>query len=410
MLLVALLVFMVWRLTRHQECHFQSAPEPSIDEALLPLAGSTHGTLTAGNSVELIQDEAYFDAVVAAMNDARASVHFETYLWQDGEAGTRVSEALAAAARRGVRVRVLTDASGSIKMSGKTVDQLRQAGCEVKIFHRWRLKNLGRLNVRDHRKILVTDGKLAFIGGHCVTDCWLHDGEKLPRYRDITARISGPVVASIQSCFLENWTEVTGELFTDVTTFPELESTGEIPAHVAYVKADRCPSAVQVLHHLCIGYAKKRIRIQNPYFMPDPAGTRALVAAARRGVDVRIMIPALTATDSPLISRAGRFQFQRLLEGGVRIFEYQKTLLHQKVIAIDGVWCGIGSSNFDDRSFEINDEVIVGIADAGLTGELERIFEDDARECVEVDLETWKARPWRIRLLDGVLYLFNEQF
>ncbi len=409
-LLVLTLCFVIWRLTRHQECDYKGEPEPSIEQALRALAGSTHGHLTSGNSVELVQNESYFDEIIGAMAQAKHTIHFETFLWKDGEAGSRVSDALAEAAARGVRVRVLADAVGSVDLSDHSVERLRQAGCQVRRFHRWRIQNLGRLNVRDHRKIVVTDGCLAFVGGHCITDDWLKDGETLPRYRDITARISGPAVSSIQSCFLENWTEVSGELFTDDATFPDLPESGPARAHVAYVKADHCASSVQVLHHLCIGYAKKRIRIQNPYFLPDPSGTEALAKASRRGVDVRIMIPALTATDSPRVSRAGRYQFRRLLESGVRIFEYRKTLLHQKVITIDGVWCGIGSSNFDDRSFEINDEITVGIADITIASELERIFDEDARDAREIDPESWRHRPWRDKLLDRFLYLFNEQF
>lgn len=403
------LVVLLWNLTRHHECRYCGSPREGIGESLEALAGSSQGHLTEGNGFQLIEDAAYFDAVVEAIGGAESSVHLETFLWADGEASRRVVGALLAAAGRGLQVRVLTDASGSSGFSTESADRLRAAGCRFHRFHRYRLKNFGRFNIRDHRKILIIDGKLAIVGGHCITDQWLKDGDVLPCHRDISARIRGPVVAAIQSCFLENWTEVTGELFTDAKTFPPLEAAGPSKGHVAYIKADRCPSSVQMLHHLCIGYADHRIRIQNPYFLPDPSGTRALANAAERGVDVRIMIPALKATDSPWVTRAGRFQFQRLLESGVRIFEYQKTLLHQKVISIDGVWSGVGSSNFDDRSFEINDEITIGIADEAIAAELEGIFEKDARECIEITLERWRKRSLVERATDAVLYLFNEQ-
>jgi cardiolipin synthase len=409
-LAVLVLLFMVWRLTRHQESHFSGEPELTICEALDALAGSTQGRVVGGNAVKLIQNEAFFDAVTQAMVEARRSVHLETFLWHDGEASERIVSALEAAGRRGLEVRVLSDAVGSFWLSRKTLARLRDAGCKIGRFHRWNPSNLGRLNVRDHRKIIVIDGRTAFVGGHCITDDWLKDGPKLPRFRDITARIQGPVVGTIQSCFLENWIEVTGELLTSHATFPSLGEVGDVRAHVAYVRPDHCPSSVQVLHYLAISLAKKRIRIQNPYFLPDPNGAKALVKAAKRGVDVRIMIPALKATDSPLPSRAGRYQFRRLLKGGVKIFEYQTTLLHQKVISVDGLWCGIGSSNFDDRSFEINDEITVGLADPDTVAELERTFEMDLEKCRELDWKTWKKRPRRDKLLDGVLYLFSEQF
>ena len=341
-LTVVVLVFMVWRLTRHQESHFTGEPELTICEALDALAGSTQGRMVAGNAVRLIQNEAFFDEVTDAMAAAVRSVHLETFLWHDGEASERVVVALEDAGRRGLEVRVLTDGVGSFRLSRKTLSRLRDAGCKVGSFHRWSPGNLGRLNVRDHRKIVVIDGRMAFVGGHCITDNWLKDCPKFSRYRDVTARIEGPVVATIQSCFLENWNEVTHELLTSHATFPPLKAVGDVRAHVAYVRPDHCPSSVQVLHYLAIALAKKRIRIQNPYFLPDPNGAKALVKASKRGVDVRIMIPALGATDSPLASRAGRYQFLRLLKGGVRIFEYRKTLLHQKVISVDGAWCGIG--------------------------------------------------------------------
>ncbi len=408
--LVLLLAFIIWQLTRHRECHFLGESELPIQEALRPLAGSTQGTLIGGNAVSLIQNEAYFDAVTAAMGDAKHSVHFETFLWQDGEASDRITAALVAAGSRGLEVRVLSDATGSFRLSEKTLDRLRQAGCKVGRFHRYSPGNLGRLNVRDHRKIVVIDGSLAFVGGHCITDEWLKGSEKFSRFRDITARIEGPVVSSIQACFLENWNEVTGELLTDWRTFPEIQPVGEISAHVAYVRPDSCPSSVQVLHYLAISHAKKSIRIQNPYFLPDPNGAKALVHAVKRGVDVRIMTPALCATDEKMAGRSSRFQYRRLLEGGVRIFTYRTTLLHQKIICIDGVWCGIGSSNFDDRSFKINDEITVGIADPVTVAELERTFEQDAEECEELDFEQWKNRPRFDKLLDAFLYMFNEQF
>ncbi|WP_193215061.1 phospholipase D-like domain-containing protein [Luteolibacter marinus] len=411
LLVISVLVFMIWRLVGHKECHYTDSPGHRIDGSLDALAGSTHGHPTEGNSIRLVSNAEYFEEVERAISSARKSVHFETFLWEDGETGSMVSEALMAAARRGLKVRVMGDASGTRKLCARSTANLRDAGCEVHRFHRiWKPMNFGRINIRDHRKILVIDGKLAIVGGHCITDQWLKDGPKLPRYRDISAVITGPVVAHIQSCFFEGWTEITGELFTDDATFPKLRPTGDSPAHVAFLKPDGCPSSVQVLHHLAIGYAKERIRIQNPYFLPDPSGVESLVNAAQRGVDVQIMIPALTATDSPLIARAGRYQFKRLLEGGVRLFEYQPTLLHQKILVVDGVWFGIGSSNFDDRSFEINKEITVGVADPAVAGQLEQIFEEDLAECREVTAADMQRRSVKDRLLDRFMYLFNEQF
>ncbi len=407
---VILLLLMIWVLTHHQESHFRGQPEGDIDELLQPLAGSTHGHVTSGNSVRLVLDENYFTELCREISEARKSVHFETFLWKSGQAADMIASALAAAARRGVKTRVLIDARGGSGMSAATKQQLKEAGCELGQYHPFTPMNFGRFNLRDHRKIAVLDGRTAYVGGHCVTDDWLKDRKDKPRTRDITARLGGPVVNAVQSVFLENWEVATGELFTNAHTFPDLEPDGDARAHVASVRPDGSPSAVQILHYLVIGMAKKSILIQNPYFLPDPRGADALVAAAQRGVDVRIMTPSPLATDNPFISAAGHFLFHKLLKGGVRIFEYEKCLLHQKTIVVDGKWCGIGSSNFDDRSFEINDEITVGIVDRETIAQLESIFEKDMRDCSEPTLGEWKKRSVFKRCLDGICYLFNEQF
>ncbi len=412
MALVLLLGFMIWVLTRHQECSFDGEPSGTICEQLQALAGSSHGLPVTGNDIEIIQNEEFFDKLCAEIGNAESTVHIETFLWCDGAASDRVSEALLAARQRDVTVRILTDARGSSNFSKAQRERLSDAGCKVDRFHRWRLRNLGKFNVRDHRKLAIIDGCTAFVGGHCIQDRWLLDEPEQDRrrYRDVSVRLTGPIVAQVQSTFFENWQEVSGELFTGEDTFPKLSPTGKITAHLCYVRADGCPSSVQNLHYLAIGFAKKSIRIQNPYFLPDPDGAKALVRAVKRGVDVRVMTPAVDASDTPYVQRASHFLFRRMLEGGVKIYEYQPTLLHQKIITIDGEWCGIGSSNFDDRSFEINDEVTLGIADADIAQRLDAIFEDDSAECKMRNIDEWRKRPQWKRAVDFFYYLFNEQF
>ena len=269
--LVLIFGFMIWVLTRHTDCSYDGEPEGSITERLVALAGLTQGVALAGNDVSLVQDAEYFDRFCAECDRTERVLHFEMYLWKPGKASDRVTESLCAAARRGVKVRVLADARGTSFM-GDAEDQLREAGCQLAKFHRWRLRNLGRFNVRDHRKVAIFDGKRAMVGGHCVSDDWLEDVEDTPRFRDVSAVIEGPVVGAIQSAFAENWQESTRELFVEDGAFPTPQSAGETTAHVAYVRPDGCSSAVQVLHYVAIALAKKTIRIQNPYFLPDPRG------------------------------------------------------------------------------------------------------------------------------------------
>ena len=412
-ILVLILGFMIWVLTRHVECKFLGEPAGRITDHLDAIAGSTHGEVMSGNAVELIQDEAFFDTLCDLIRNAEHTVHIETFLWEDGRMSERVIEALEAALKREVTVRILIDARGSKKFSEENRDRIRNAGGKVMSFHRFKLRNLGRFNLRDHRKIVVIDGATAIIGGHCIHDAWTEKGEenpdKLRGYRDISGVIKGPIVARIQSAFFENWQEITGGAFIDETTFPKLEPAGDLSAHLAYIRADGCPSSVQTLHYLAIAFAKKTIRIQTPYFLPDVGGIEAFAQAVARGVDVRIMTPAVKASDTPYVQRAGQVLYGKLLEAGVRIFEYQPTLLHQKVITIDGEWSGFGSSNFDDRSFEINDEATLGLSDPETAAAFEKIFESDACDCRELTIEKWKSRPWPERIFHRIHYLFKEQ-
>jgi cardiolipin synthase len=226
--------------------------------------------------------------------------------------------------------------------------------------------------------------------------------------RDLSVRLTGPVVHAVQSVFSENWVEVTGKLFVGDDVFPSGEKTGEVVAHVASIKPEGSAPAVKILHHAVLCCAKKRIRIQNPYFIPESDAVDAFAAAVQRGVDVCIMVPSAEVSDMPLVQHAAHRNFQRLLDCGVRIFEYRKTLLHQKVMTLDGVWCAVGSSNFDDRSFETNDEITVGFHDEALARRLEEIFEADLRHCVELTAHAWRARGRWHRFKDSALYLFNE--
>jgi cardiolipin synthase len=212
----------------------------------------------------------------------------------------------------------------------------------------------------------------------------------------------------VQSVFSENWVEVSGRLFVGADVFPPLEQQGDVLAHVASIKPEGSAPAVKILHHAVICCARKRIWIQNPYFIPEPDAVDAFARAVKRGVDVRVMVPSAGASDMRMVQHAAHRNFQRLLDSGVRIFEYNRTLLHQKVMTVDGVWCAVGSSNFDDRSFETNDEITLGFLDESLARRLEQIFEADRRHCVELDAQAWRRRGLLHRLQDEAYYLFNE--
>jgi cardiolipin synthase len=405
---VAVLAIALWSIKRHKEPRLELDTDAPLEELISSLGGMALGMPIAGNAVEIHENGAFFDALLDDIAAARHTVHFETFLWQEGVLGQRIAEAFSACARRGLQVRLVLDAAGCRKMGKRARKQMRDAGCRIAIYHPRTLVNIGFIAERDHRKLAVLDGRVAWVGGHCIVDQWLGDAEDRHHVRDLSVRLRGPIVHAVQSVFSENWVEVTGKLFAGDEVFPPLEKTGEVVAHVASVKPEGSAPAVKILHHMVLGCAKKRIRIQNPYFIPDPVALDALARAVKRGVDVRIMVPSAEVSDMPLVQHAAHRNFQRLLDCGVRIFEYRKTLLHQKLMTIDGTWCAIGSSNFDDRSFETNDEITLGFLDQALARRLEEIFENDLRHCMELTAAAWKARGLWHRVKDNALYLFNE--
>jgi cardiolipin synthase len=408
-LLVLGLGLVIWSLKHRRDPRFRMRTDTPLPDLLPTVTGLTHGQLIGGNSAEIVENGKFFDLLLADIRIAQHSIHFETFLWKEGELGRRISEALAERSRAGVCVRVLVDARGGKDMGSDARRRLDEAGCAFAAFHPSGLRAIGRFNTRDHRKLVVIDGRVAYVGGHCIVDNWLGDAEDKEHFRDISVRLRGPVVHAVQSTFSENWVVTTGELFLGDDVFPGLGSEGGIPIHVARITPLGSASAVKILHHLVICCARTRILIQNPYFLPDPQGIDLLAQAVERGVDVRVMSPSTEASDMPVVQHAAHHNFGKLLAHGVRIFEYQKTLLHQKVMTIDGCWSAIGSSNFDDRSFEINDEITLGFHDPVLAAKLETIFASDAEHCVELTSESWARRSLAHRFLDGALYLVNEQ-
>ena len=406
--LVLLLSIIIWSIRSHRDPKLQIDCDSPIDELIPSLAGLTLGTAVRGNSVEVFENGAFFDVLLARIRSARKSVHFETFLWTAGVLGQRMAEALAERARAGVRVRVMLDATGSKKIGKAATRQMQEAGCRVVFFHRKSLRNLGVLNDRDHRKLVVIDGREAFVGGHCIVDDWLGNAEDGEHFADISVGLRGPIVHSVQAAFSENWVEETGELFVGDGVFPALEPKGDVLIHAAFVKPEGSPPAVKILHHTAICLARKRIWIQNPYFIPEPEAIDAFAKAVSRGVDVRVMMPSTAGSDNPMVQHAGHRNFEKLLRSGVRLFEYPHTLLHQKVMTIDGVWSAIGSSNFDDRSFETNDEITLAVLDAPMAQRLDAVFEKYAPRCSEIELERWRRRGWAHKLKDNAFYLLNE--
>ena len=406
--LVVVLLLVIYSIKRHRDPDLSIECDSGIADLMPSLAGLSLGTAVDGNTVEIFENGAFFDALLEGIRSARHSLNFETFLWKEGALGQRVADALSERGRAGVKVRVLLDANGSRGMGKKVEQQMKDAGCKVVKFHHWHLRNIGVLNERDHRKLVVVDGKVAYLGGHCIVDSWLGNAEDKEHFADISVRVKGPIVNAVQSAFSENWAGETGELFVGEYVFPRLEPVGDVMMHAAFVKPEGSAPAVKILHHTVICLARKRIWIQNPYFIPEPEAIDAFGAAVKRGVDVRVMMPSTSGSDNPLVQHAGHRNYEKMLRCGVRLFEYPHTLLHQKVMTIDGVWSALGSSNFDDRSFEINDEITLSIRDEATARQLDEIFERYMPLCKEIKLEEWVKRSLRHKLVDNLSYLMNE--
>ena len=406
--LIVLLVLVIWSIRRHRDPNLHIETDWPIEKLVPSLAGLTLSTAVAGNSVEVLENGAFFDLLLERIGAAGKSVHFETFLWKEGVLGQRVADALSGRARAGRQVRVLLDATGSRQAGDEAVRQMREAGCDVKFFHKRALYNLGVLNDRDHRKMVIVDGREAFVGGHCIVDQWLGNAEDGKHYADVSLRLQGPIVNSVQGAFSENWVGETGDLFVGEDVFPQLQPAGDVLIHAVFAKPESSAPTVKILHHTAICLARKRIWIQNPYFIPEPDAIDAFGKAVKRGVDVRVLMPSTSGSDNPMVQHAGHRNFEKLLKCGVRLFEYPHTLLHQKVMTIDGVWSAVGSSNFDDRSFETNDEITLAVLDSTLAQRLDSIFEKYAARAQEIDLERWRHRGLWHKLKDNTFYLINE--
>jgi cardiolipin synthase len=411
-LVIATLWLFLWNTNRRRSKEqFERSGRATVDDMIPTLIGLTEGAIDPGNRVEILQNGAYFDRMLDDIASATKSIHIETFVWWNGDICDQIADALAQRARDGVEVRLLIDYSGSSRAKKRhdLLKFLRDSGCEAHLFHPLRMTNLGRMNNRTHRKIGVFDGRIAYVGGHGIAKEWTGNAEDREHWRDTFVRMEGPVATTVQGVFCENWIEETGRVPAGPKYFPDLHPIGETNAHVAFASPRDSISTVQLLYYLAIGAAEKELLIQNPYFLPHSDAIEEMKEAVKRGVDVRIMMPAADVIDSPIVQHASHHHFGDLLENGVRVFEYTKTLLHQKVMIVDGKWSCVGSTNFDDRSFLLNDEVSVGFTDPGIARQLRDAWFEDLKDCREIELAEWRTRPWTHKLLDGLGFLMRRE-
>jgi cardiolipin synthase A/B len=401
--------------------HLQTTAEPppvTSEDFLAALAGSVNGSVRKGGSARLLDNGVGF--IPALLDDiARAehTINFMVYIWEGGEMAVRIAQALAARAREGIEVRVLLDGLGALGVPAEIVQTMRDAGVRIKRFRPPRIGRLTRFHKRNHRRAIVFDGRIGYTGGAAVGDKWLGDAETPDHWRDVMVRATGCMAESLQSAFAELWAHCSGELLVGPHFYPSTadghaheDHAGEPPRHIALTSS---PSSeehpVRLFFNLTILAARERLWITMPYFVPDRGTIDNLKARALAGVDVRLLLPN-EFTDARPIRWAAHGFYAELLEAGLRIWEYQPTMLHTKAMVVDGAWSVVGSANLDIRSKELNQENLLGILDTTFAAELDRAFRTDLERSKEIRRDEWKRRGVLARSLERAAAVFSEQY
>ncbi len=362
-----------------------------------------------GNKIELLHNgKMIFPAMLEAIRGAKQSINFEAFLFHSGEVGTQFCDAFVERARAGVRVRILLDGIGSaLNFDQSDVDRLKEAGCSFAYYHPIASWRLDRVNRRTHRRVLVVDGLVGFTGGVGFSDEWLGDADSPAHWREVHARLEGPIVGRLQAAFQEHWFREVGETLSGAGEFPELSPAGNLRAQVVASQSFSV-APLSLVQAVSFSAAQKSIYITNAYCAPSSSQTRSLVAAVKRGVDVRLLLPG-KHNDQPATKAAGRTAYGELLKGGVKIYEYQPTMIHSKTMVIDGIFSVLGSSNFDARSAQINEELDITIYDKAFGREMQAIFERDLLRAKRYTLEDFKKRSLWDRFTEWLMLPFHSQ-
>ena len=378
------------------------------DPAFRRSAEALGNPMVGGNTAVLLENgDDIFPAMVRDILAAKQSVNLETYIFQPDRAGRMIADALIAASQRGVEVRLLVDAWGS-KFSDMKAE-FDSAGAKAEKFRPIRPFAIHKIGRRTHRKILVVDGRIAYTGGLGIDERWLGDARSTEEWRETQVRVEGPVVAQMQSIFSEDWTYTTGEILTGEEFYPAISPSGSMLAQAVKSSLGDATSLSKMLYYVAIESATRSIFIQNAYFLPDKQVREALAAASKRGVDVQIMVPGRNI-DLPMVRQASWRKYGELLEAGVRIWEYEPTMLHNKTMVVDGVYSTIGSINFSARSMSKNAEESLAFYDKAFAKKVEAMFDRDRERCKEITLAEWKDRGLTKRLSETVFWAFEPYY
>ena len=397
--------------TGEEEIQYQiprlyTSASPQFERSMGVLLGPS---ITQGNEVkELLNGEQIFPPMLDAIRSAQHSITFETYIYWSGDIGKQFADALSERARAGVQVHVLLDWVGSAKIEDSFLTEMEKAGVEIEKFHEPSWYDLARLNNRTHRKILVVDGATGFTGGVGIAPAWTGHGQDPDHWRDTHFQVKGPVVAQMQATFLDNWLKATGRVMHGPEYFPALAPVGDQRAQMFSSSPASGSESMQLMYHLAITAAEQSIDLSAAYFVPDALTRRLLMDALQRGVRVRLITPG-EHTDTEIVKAASRATWGELLQAGAQIYQYQPTMYHCKVMVVDQRMVSVGSTNFDNRSFRLNDEANLNVYDTAFAARQTAIFEGDLKRSRPVTYADWLNRPWTEKLAERLASVLHSQ-
>ena len=380
------------------------------DEFLRATEAITMAPIAHGNEIEVfINGDEIFPAMIETMRGAQRSLNFLSYLYWSGDIAREVAAALCDRAAAGVEVNVLLDAVGSAKMDRDLIRQMDDSGVTFAYFRPPKPYAVRRLNNRTHRTLLIADGEIGMTGGVGIAPQWTGNAQDPDHWRDTHVRVRGPVVRGLQGAFAENWLEATGDVLVGSKYLPPLEPLNDDGAmQVVRSTATVGDTNIEALYFVAIESARESLHLTSAYFAPRPAFVKSLADAAQRGVDVRVLVPG-PHIDKEFVRQAGRAVYEQLLDAGVRIYEFCPTMMHAKTLSIDGVWSSVGSVNFDNRSFQLQDEVTLCVCSREFAARLDEQFERDLARSEEIDVGRWNGRPAANRVSEGLTKIARRE-
>ncbi len=386
--------------------HKHALADPQFLREMSALLGPT---VLAGNQITDFQNGAeIFPAMLNSIRAAQHTITFETYIYWSGDIGKKFADALSERARDGVEVRMIIDWAGSFKMDDDLLAELTTAGVHIEKYRPLHWYNLSRINNRTHRKLLVVDGKVGFTGGVGIADQWTGHAQDPEHWREAHFRVEGPVVAQMQAAFNDNWIKITGEILNGPNYFPVLKPVGDMDAHLFVASPAGGGESMHLMYLMSIAAAEKSIDLAASYFVPDTLIIQALIAARQRGTRVRVLLPG-KHIDSQAVRLASKASWGELLKAGVEIYEYSPTMLHVKLLVVDHELVSVGSTNFDIRSFQLNDEASLNIYNSNFAGRMTSVFEADLAQANRYTYAMWTQRPFSQKFAEKIVLPIRSQ-